>query len=160
MFLKHLERCGENWGFWFSGWESFHKVADLTIQSTVVQVLPRSKWKTHIHVSDPVDSSTKMKLLTRKMCFWNIWRGWVKIVDFDFRDQRTFTKLQISPLWALLCKFYHILSEKPTSTCPIRLIQVPKCRFYFVKGVFETFGEWLGENWDFDFRGKKIFTKL
>ena len=43
---------------------------------------------------DPVDSSNKMKLLTRKMCFLkHLGSEWVKIGDFDFRGKKIFTKL-------------------------------------------------------------------
>ena len=33
-----------------------------------MQVLPRSEWKTHFHLPDPVDSNTKIKNQTRLTC--------------------------------------------------------------------------------------------
>ena len=58
-----------------------------------------------------------------------------------FHSDRGKTCIKVLSLfWALLCKFHPDLSEKPTSTCPIRLIQVPKFSLQQAKCVFRTFG--------------------
>ena len=104
----------ENCGFWFLGSENFHKVADLTILNTFVQVLPRSEWETHFHLSDPVDSSsTKMKLLTQIMCFWIIWSDWVKIVDFDFWGQKIITSAsdKFNPMFVVCERRHHFIGN-------------------------------------------------
>ena len=63
---------------------NFHKVVDLTVLSTFMQVLPRSEWKTHFYLSDLVDSSTKVLVLLSRFHFWIIWRDWVKIGENFF----------------------------------------------------------------------------
>ena len=76
-------KIGENF-FWG---QNFHKVVDLTVLSTFMQVLPRSEWKTHFHLSNRVDSGTKLHLLMSRMWFWNIWSDWVKIGENYFWGQ-------------------------------------------------------------------------
>ena len=52
----------------------------------------RSEWKTHFHLSDRVESGTKLLVLMSRIHFWNIWSDWVKIGENFFRGQ-IFTKL-------------------------------------------------------------------
>ena len=50
----------------------------------ILQVLPRSEWKTLFHLSDRVDSSTKVLALMSRIHFWNNWSDWVKIGENFF----------------------------------------------------------------------------
>ena len=87
MILKQLEWLGEDWRKFFLG-SKFSRSCSYTILSTFMRVLPRSVWNTHFHLSDRVDSSTKMLVLMSRMHFWNIWSDWVKIGKSSFWSLR------------------------------------------------------------------------
>ena len=80
VFIKFLVIGWNSWIviFWV---RKFSHSCSFAVMSTFVQISARSEWKTIIRWSNPINSSTKMKLSTVRMCFCHIWGDWVKIVD-------------------------------------------------------------------------------
>ena len=75
-----------------------------------MQVIPRSEGKTHFHLSDLVDSSTKVLVLMSRIHFWIIWRDWVKIGENFFWGQNFHKVADL----IVLSTFMQVLDRKST----------------------------------------------